>query len=436
MRSSSEIAKEILALQARVEAIVAMAKDESRDLTQDETTEVDAILGTDKESGKIAALRVEKDRSQRIENAAIDIVRKHDEEESAPKRMKIPARAKAGMTLKAFKSEEDAYVSGQFIRAAIFNHKSARQWCRDHGVKATMTTGDNTLGGFLVPEPLEAAIIELREQYGVIRQNATVMPMSQAVVNMPRLNTEITTYYVGEGASITASDPVFNQIKLEAKKLATLTQISSEMGEDSVIGVADILARSIAQQFAIAEDQAGFIGDGTSTYGGIVGLAGALAAGSKVTATSRQTFSALTLADFESVIGQAKLWAGAMPKWYISQAGMGASMMRLADAGSGNTVETLASGFKQRTFLGYPVVISQVLESRLTGTTGVPACYFGDLSAGVYMGSRRGISVVSDSSRYFDQDLVAIRATQRFDIVVHDRGTASASGGLIQLVFG
>ena len=52
------------------------------------------------------------------------------------------------------------------------------------------------------------------------------------------------------------------------------------------------------------------------------------------------------------------------------------------------------------------------------------------------MGSRRGISVVSDSSRYFDQDLVAIRATQRFDIVVHDRGTASASGGLIQLVFG
>jgi len=436
MRSSSEIAKEILALQARVQAMVNQAKEEGRDFNEEETAEADSILGTEKDPGQIAALRVEENRVRRIENAAIDIVRRHDSEEEQPARIKIPARAKAGMTLKAFKSEEDAYVSGQFIRAAIFNHKSARQWCRDHGVKATMTTGDNTLGGFLVPEPLEAAIIELREQYGVIRQNATVMPMSQAVVNMPRLNTEITTYYVGEGASITASDPVFNQIKLEAKKLATLTQISSEMGEDSVIGVADILARSIAQQFAIAEDQAGFIGDGTSTYGGIVGLAGALAAGSKVTATSRQTFSALTLADFESVIGQAKLWAGAMPKWYISQAGMGASMMRLADAGSGNTVETLASGFKQRTFLGYPVVISQVLESRLTGTTGVPACYFGDLSAGVYMGSRRGISVVSDSSRYFDQDLVAIRATQRFDIVVHDRGTASASGGLIQLVFG
>jgi hypothetical protein len=41
-----------------------------------------------------------------------------------------------------------------------------------------------------------------------------------------------------------------------------------------------------------------------------------------------------------------------------------------------------------------------------------------------------------DSSRYFENDAIAIRATQRFDIVIHDRGTASASGGLVQMVFG
>jgi HK97 family phage major capsid protein len=123
------------------------------------------------------------------------------------------------------------------------------------------------------------------------------------------------------------------------------------------------------------------------------------------------------------------------PKWYISQAGWAASMQRLANAAGGVTMAELASGMTN-SFMGYPVVKTQVLESRLTGTTAVPACYFGDLRMGSYLGSRRGVTISLDSSRYFEFDLLAIKATQRYDIVVHDRGTASASGGLIQLVFG
>jgi HK97 family phage major capsid protein len=110
-------------------------------------------------------------------------------------------------------------------------------------------------------------------------------------------------------------------------------------------------------------------------------------------------------------------------------------MQRLANAAGGVTMAEIAGGMS-RSFLGYPVVVSQVLESRLTGTTGLRACYFGDLSMGSYLGTRRGISIALDSSRYFELDQVAIKATQRFDINVHDRGTASASGGLIGLVFG
>lgn len=96
----------------------------------------------------------------------------------------------------------------------------------------------------------------------------------------------------------------------------------------------------------------------------------------------------------------------------------------------------LKDGMTQRMFMGYPVVVSQVLESRLTGTTGGRYCYFGDLDKGAYFATRRGISIALDSSRYFELDQVAVRATQRFDINVHDRGTASASGGIIGGVFG
>ena len=438
MKSSQEIAKEIQALQARVEAMFTVAKEENRDLNDEEKAVVDSIVGTDKEPGQIAALRDAKSRQDRVDAHVSAMVKNIEakQEEAVASRIKVPARAKVGTTLKAFKAEEDAYAMGQWARATLGGSKSARQWCRDHGVQNVMTTGNNPAGGFLVPEPLANSIIELRESYGVARRECTVLPMSDAVMIFPRLNTEVVSYYVGENSTITASDPVLNQVKLEAKKLAAMTVISSEMSEDSVIGVAEMLARSMAQSFAIAEDQALFLGDGTSTYGGIVGLGGALGAGSLVTATSNATFAALTIGNFESMIGAAKQWAGAQFKWYISQAGWSASMQRLMDAAGGNNIQTLQNGNSILSFLGYPVVISQTLHSTLTSSTGSRACYFGDLRNGVYMGSKRDMSVAADSSRYFENDAIAIRATERFDINVHDRGTASVSGGIIGLVFG
>ena len=96
---------------------------------------------------------------------------------------------------------------------------------------------------------------------------------------------------------------------------------------------------------------------------------------------------------------------------------------------------SLAMG-AQKTFLGFDVVISQVLPSTLTGTTGTLACFFGDLKGGVLFGSRRGINVAVDSSIYFNQDALAVRATERFDINVHDRGDATNAGGIVKMIFG
>jgi HK97 family phage major capsid protein len=435
MKSSQELAKEIKALQARVEAIVAVAKEESRDLNADEQSEVDGIVGSGENAGRISALVEQKNRMDKIDAHCTAIVKAEESKETSITR-RVPARAKAHGRLEAFKSEQDAYDCGQYVLANLFGNRRAKAYCKDNGIKAVMTGGDNTKGGFLVPEPMEAAIIELREQYGVFRQNSNVWPMSDSVTIVPKLVGEVTAYYVGENSTITASDAIVQQVKLEAKKLASMTLVSSELNEDAVVSVAEMISRSVAYQFAVSEDQAGFLGDGTSTYGGIVGLAGALAAGSLVTATSNLTFSALTFANFESVVGACKMYAGIQPKWYIHQAGWAASMQRLANAAGGTTATEVKNGVVQDQFLGYPVVKSQVLTSALTGTTGLRACYFGDLRLGSYLGTRRGISIAVDSSRYFEQDSIAIKATQRYDINVHDRGTASASGGIIGLVFG
>lgn len=422
-----KISADIQAAQARVEAIQAVVAEEGRDLSAEETAEIDAIV--DNQIPKLAADLRRAEKVAALVNSKVSA----PSEESPKAKFTVPATAR--QSVKGFKTQEDAYASGQFVLANLFNNAKAKQFCADNGIRNAMSTGDNTLGGFLVPEPMEAAIVELREQYGVARQNSRVWPMSDSVTIVPKLAGEVTGYYVGEGSSITASDLTVQQIKLDAKKLAAMVVVSSELNEDAVISVAEMVSRSVAYTMAVKEDEALFLGDGTSTYGGIVGLAGALAAGSLVTATSNQTFSALTFANFESVVGACKMYSGIQPKWYISNAGWAASMQRLANAAGGVTMSEIAGGMS-RSFLGYPVVISQVLNSALTGTTGTRACYFGDLSMGSYLGTRRGISIALDSSRYFELDQVAIKATQRFDINVHDRGTASASGGIIGLVFG
>lgn len=436
MKSSQELAREIEALRARVSAIMAVAKEEDRDLLSDEVEEVDSIVGTDKNRGKIAELVEAYERALKIEAHVIASAKEMiaDEESASKPAIRVPARAKAAGRLQAFKEETDAYASGQWILATLFENRKAKSWCREHGVKATMTTGDNIKGGFLVPDALESTIIELREQYGVARRECQQVTMGDAKMIMPRLSGEATAYYVGEGATITPSDLTVNTVQLDAKKLAAVVSISSELNEDSVISIGEMVARSVAQQFAIEEDKALFLGNATSTYGGINGLANALGSASVVTATSNQTFSALTLANFESCVGKRKLW-GAAPKWYISQAGWAASMQRLANAQGGSTAAELMGGMRPM-FLGYEVVVSQVLNSALTGTTTQRACYFGDLANGVFFGSRRGISLAVDNSLGFLTDTINIRATERFDIVVHDRGDSSNSGGIVAMNFG
>ena len=167
-----------------------------------------------------------------------------------------------------------------------------------------------------------------------------VVPMASDTLHMPRRSSGVTAYWTGELSEITASQPTLDNVELTVKKLAALVRMSSEVNEDTVVSLADFVTQEIAYAFADKEDLAGFLGDGTSTYGGIVGLKNALQDGSEYTAiTGNTAFSTLDLLDFENMIGKLPLYALQNAKWYISRAGWAASMQRLADAAGGNTTQ-------------------------------------------------------------------------------------------------
>lgn len=444
MKTVKELQEAIQDQHDRVAAILNVAKTEGRDLSADEEKEVDELQGKGDQVGKIGELEAKLERLQKIEAAQKAIAKQRFaaepnvdaaiEGELNVSAIRVPAKAKSS-SVKAFTgpdAEKEAYIAGQMF-LALSGHEGAGSWLKSHGIQNTMKGNDNTAGGFLVPDIVEAAIIRNVELYGVARRECRVYPMGPGVTLLPRRASGFTSYFAAESTAVTASDLAFDQIRLEARKLMVFSSWSSELPEDSVVALGDLLTQEVAQSFAVKEDQCLFLGDGTSTYGGIVGLESALAAGSiATTASNIDTPAELTIATFEDAMGKLLLIPGIQPKWYCHSSIYYNVLQRLAIASSGNTAANYAAGMGPM-FYGYPVVFCQAMRSGAptTDLSGFNIAYFGDLSKSVTMGQKRGINIAVDNSYGFNIDSVYFRATERFDINCHERGTASTGGPIV-----
>lgn len=364
-------------------------------------------------------------------------------EDSGEDRVYVPEHASPLSSLRAFKGTDarrNAGASGKWLRATFLNDDRARQWCANYGERLgsnfrAQEIGTNTAGGFLVPTPMETAIINLREEYGVFRRECRVIPMARDTLPIPRKSAGLTATFTGESASQTESDLTFDSVSLVAKKLSVITRISTEMAEDAVVDIADMVAEAMSEAFALKEDQCGFLGTGAQTYAGIVGLEAAILqaanAGSKIDATAGiDTMAEVTAAELASFMGNLPLYARRNAKWFCSHVWNDAVFGRLMAAAGGNTIQNMMGGFGP-SYMGYPIVMSTLLETLTTTVDGTAYIFFGDLRKAATLGDRRGITVTVADQRYFVEDQIAIKATERFDMNIHDLGTATAAGPVV-----
>jgi len=338
-----------------------------------------------------------------------------------------------------------AYRFGQWCLAAM-GHTKAQDFCRKNNLQhiKVHTENANNYGGVLVPEEFDSMIIVLREQYGVFRREAAIVPMNSETKRIPRRTGGLVAYPVGETAAATESTKGWDQITLTAKDWVVLSRYTGQLDDDAVINVGDDMAGECAYAFTKAEDEAGFTGDGTSTYAGIVGFTnklknlsgtiGNIAGLVVATGTGYATnWDSITLADFNKVVGRLPQYAFVRGrcKWYCSQAFWGSVMQKLATAGGGNKVENIINGALVPMFLGFPVVISQALPT--AAAINQVACLFGDIGLSAKMGTRRDTSIEFSreasigGQSLWERNEIGIRAIERFDINIHDVGNASAT---------
>lgn len=367
-------------------------------------------------------------------------------EKETPVEKREYAVPKAHNQLRAFQNPEAAYRSGMYLKGYVFGDAEARRWCADHGVEHRAQAGGiNALGGVLVAPEMSNEIIRLVEEYGAFPQYARRVSMNSDTLVIARRTGGLAARPVGENVEVTASDATFDNVELSAKIWGVANRVPNSLLEDSIIDLADAMAVEVAQAFAEAFDNAGFIGDGTSSYHGVTGICtkvlGADHTASVVTATSNDTFDDLTMKNFTDMVAKLPLYARRNAAFYISPAGWGSAMLRLAmlpggaSGPGGNSTSDVAAGFGER-FLGYPVRLVHSMESALTGTTGNVACLFGDLSQAATFGERRAVSIRTASERYIELDQTLTFATTRNAMVVHDLGSTTKAGPVVALKFG
>jgi HK97 family phage major capsid protein len=342
-------------------------------------------------------------------------------------------RLTAGMT------DDLAFLAGAWF-LGINGNKRAADYAKAHGLPIIRAQGEgsNTGGGFLVPAALTGTIIALRETRGVYRAHATITPMSGDAIHVPRRTGGLTAYFTAENAAITESSATWDNVGLAAKKLATLTRSSTDLDEDATIDWGNWFVTEIAYAFAAKEDDCGFNGDGTATYGGIRGITKLLIDGShdagKVAATSgHDVFTEIDSVDLTGLISKLPAYALQNAKWYCSQVANALVLCRLAASSGGIVVQTI-NGKTVPTFLGFPIVVTQVLPQVTTALNGVVMLLFGDLALASTLGERRGVTVARSTERYLELDQVAWRGTERVDIVNHDLGDNSNAGPIVGLV--
>ncbi len=324
-----------------------------------------------------------------------------------------------GLDLKDDLSQEGKFTkTTRFFKALIGKKAEVLNMMHEETrVKANLSEGTTTAGGFLVPEEFKAEILRLAPVYGVLRANCRIIPMMADIVHIPAAGTtDNSAIWTNEGAQILNTQPTFRECVLTINKLAALPKLTNELLADANVAVVQYLAGIISWAFAKEEDNQGFNGTGSP-------FVGMLSATGVPTSPHQGGTGFICLSYQDLVNATAQIYANATSgaKFYFHRSMIARIRGLITTAGApifGATTNDVA---------GYPLVNTETLPGTASGsaaTGGTPYAIFGDVGMGVAMGERGSITMkmtedgTVGGDNLFEKDMVAMRVTERVAIGV------------------
>ena len=157
-------------------------------------------------------------------------------------------------------------------------------------VRNALSVGEDTEGGYTVPDEFERKLIQALEENNIFRQLATVIRTNSGTRKIPIANDTMEAQWIDEGEEIPETNTKFGQTTLSAYKLGTMIKISNELLHDSAFDLASYIAARFGVCMGNAEERAFFTGDGDKKPLGILADVGGAELGVTATAEDLVTF--------------------------------------------------------------------------------------------------------------------------------------------------
>ena len=139
-----------------------------------------------------------------------------------------------------------------------------------HGTMTnTLREGSDSEGGYLVPDEFEHRVVQAMTEKNVMRRLGTVI-QTEHTLRIPVAKGFTPADWVPEEGIIPVTEGEFDEVKIEAHKVATSIRVSDELLEDSGFDLEGFLVSQFADRIARAEEAAFLYGDGKAKPLGLI----------------------------------------------------------------------------------------------------------------------------------------------------------------------
>ena len=376
------------ALVEQMQGMVAAAKAEGRNLSNEENEKFDAI------SNEVDELRSAAARIERAEELKKEMAAKAEEVRDNAPAAKVEAR--------------DAFNA--YLRKGMngINAAEARALAELRGTDTQVTTNDG-LGGFLVPENWSDFVSATELFKSDIEQVATVIRTANGQhFNLPANDdTAVVAAILGEGTAETVSDMTFTNVKFEPFTYSSkIVKVSNQLISDNAFDLGSFVGGQLANRLKRGINAHLTTGDASSKPQGIV-------TGSTLGVTAASA-TAVTINEVMSLFYQVDASYRNAPgaAWMMNSAT--AKAIRVLGFGSSNDFPAYVPGMtvgEPDMLFGKPVYINEDMDGIATGKKSI---IFGDLKQ-YYVHEAGGVQLLRLSERFADALSTGYIAYRRVD---------------------
>lgn len=408
---------------AAMEAILAKAEAEARNLTAEEQAEWDAhklaVDALDARTNDMNARRAEV-LARRVAPVAVAAL---------PAPTAAPAPAGRVVPMRGAEQPKEFETLAEFCTAAIANPNDPRlaslfrsrgNFHDDgEGVRAEQRMDSGQTGGFLIPTQFRQTIMAVAGPQSIVRSRATVIPAGSppdSEIEIPALDQTgaspsnvyggVSVSWIAEGGAKPETDADFRLISLKPQEVAGHIVMTDKLLRNSAAAGAYV-ASQLPKALAYAEDAAFINGNGIGKPQGFIGSGAAYA-------QARETASSVSYVDLLQMLSRL-LQLGGSPVWIVNRALMPViAQIQDNSGGTGVGAYIFTSGNMQAgipdTIFGYPVIWSE--RSPAVGARGDVA--LADLS-GYLIKDGSGPFIAYSEHVYFLNNKTVVKAFTNVD---------------------